>query len=75
MKLHDATELAYKNGYEAGQSEILHTSEWVQLDNKHWVCLNCDRTIKMKKKNHFPLDEEEQYNFCPTCGRKMTVHL
>ena len=63
MKTYEATELAYKNGYEKGKQDAVKHGQW-EMERKNWrKCSNCGfgRNI----------DTQRGWNYCPNCGAKM----
>ena len=68
MNTYEATELAYKNGYEQGKKDAVVNGRWIFkhdpiTDPKGYfvriVCSNCD------------LHTGQKSNYCPQCGAKM----
>lgn len=71
MDVHTATEVAYKNGFEAGQkkgkSEAIKKGRWndsYSVDEEHYIatCSNCEHT----QKQHM----NDLFIYCPNCGSK-----
>ena len=70
MNVYEATEIAYKNGYEAGKRDAVKHGRWIEV-NKHrdpegWIecdykCSNCGEI------------SWEEGNYCPWCGTKMDL--
>ena len=56
VDIHTATEMAYKNGYLKGFTQVREETFWVEKDNI-FVCGKC------KSKN------KEMTRYCPNCGR------
>ena len=56
MNIHDATETAYRNGYEQGKKDAVKHGEWCGT-----VCSACGASTA----NGF------DYEYCPHCGAKM----
>lgn len=69
MKVFEATELAYKNGYEQGKKDAVVHGEWIHhyydsgepIDDK-WYCSEC----------HMCNDHRRTW-YCPNCGAKMDL--
>ena len=66
MRVEDAIEAAYKNGYEAGKETIIPQGKWSKMEvntfKDHYsmyVCSHC------KNLNERPT------KFCPNCGAEM----
>lgn len=75
MYKHDATEQAYKNGYEQGKKDAVKHSRWITVEGL-LVCKNCKHTT-----TDVILDYDE-YNssfrslypyYCGKCGSKMDL--
>lgn len=78
MKIHEATEQAYKNGYEKGKQDAVKHGRWVdryggKYANKCFDCSECKGTALYKPKE----DELGHWRFvqaltdnCPNCGAR-----
>ena len=69
MKVHDATEQAYKNGYEAGKRDARKKGQWVQIGyDKAMDRITCSCCLE-----YFNIldNNTEDFNFCPNCGSDM----
>lgn len=65
MHINDATEVAYKNGFEAGKASVIKYGKWIAVysSDKDFLGLtheNCGRIFK------------ENTPYCPMCGAKMS---
>ena len=68
MNVYDASEQAYKRGYEAGQRDARKKgrwiyrkeTKWILWDTSHYECSNCG--------NGNPW---HNFNYCPNCGADM----
>lgn len=56
MDIHTATEMAYKNGYFRGFTQVREETSWVEKDDI-FVCEKC------KSQN------DKKTRYCPNCGR------
>ena len=61
MNIHDATEQAYKNGYEQGLKDAVKFGVWSQpkIAGVGCLCSECNTTW------------DAESNYCPHCGAKM----
>lgn len=61
MKIHEATEQAYKNGYEQGKKDAVKHSQWVKSTTYpiKYICPVCGHLKDFKKP------------YCEICGTKM----
>ena len=69
MKINEATEQAYKNGYEKGKRDAVKHGRWVQIGYDKALdritCSCCEDYWNIE-------DNQTQYfNYCPNCGAKM----
>lgn len=66
MDIYDATEIAYKNGYEQGMKDAVKHGRWIfETTNgrEHMKCSNC-------LKSQTPTGV---FAYCPNCGAKMDL--
>ena len=70
MNIHDATEAAFRRGYEIGKTDVqkIVTCHWIERlhedtrgDYYLWHCSRCDNPSARKR------------NFCAECGAKMEI--
>lgn len=62
MTFFDATEQAYKNGYEQGRKDAAKCGQWIfSKDGLYWTCSEC-KVISL-----------EHTRYCPECGAKMSL--
>lgn len=68
MTLNDATEQAYKNGYQAGLNDSVKQSVWVRLNpyTDTMMCEACGYNV---------IDEMLTTPYCPWCGCKMKIKV
>lgn len=64
MTIHDATEQAFRNGYEKGKKEAVIHAHW-----ENHQCTNCGAEAPIDTRLDF-LTEEDCY-FCYNCGAIM----
>lgn len=74
MDIYDATEIAYKNGYEQGLKDAVKHGRWVlgyvepgyftPGGNRPWICSECGKI------ESWSLDKPKT-NYCSGCGAKM----
>lgn len=71
MNMYDATEIAYKNGYEAGKVDAIKHGYWENVDlfdyDKLLECSNCHEWLDCCSDYYASLIP----NYCPNCGYKM----
>ena len=76
MKVHDAIEQAYKNGYEAGKRDARKKGRWLSWYSEpilqddgfyDWTCSECNTTLSFEE---IVTVEDFASNFCPNCGHK-----
>lgn len=70
MKEYDATEIAYKNGYEDGKKDAVKHGYWYTLTdcaNAGTYCSVCNKKVY---KEHYA-NVKEKSKFCPNCGSIM----
>ena len=71
MKSYEATEIAYKNGYEAGRRDAVKHGRWIETE-EGTVCSECHK---------HPFEDGEfavanyNGNFCPNCGADMRLSV
>lgn len=65
MNIHDATEQAYKNGYEQGLKDAVKHVRWLD-DQYFWRCSECLEWLEVEQGT-------ADMNFCPHCGAKMDL--
>lgn len=70
MNIYDASEQAYKRGYEQGKKDARKKGRWIEHRNKitgawHYDCPFCDDGYAMKERDNNPS------NFCANCGADM----
>ena len=66
MDIYDATEIAYKNGYEQGMKDAVKHGKWIFKTingREHMKCSNC-------LKSQTPTGV---FTYCPNCGAKMDL--
>lgn len=66
MRELDATEIAYKNGFEAGRESAIEYGEWIPIYNSDgnflgWLHEKCGKVVK------------ENSPYCPQCGANMNA--
>lgn len=75
MKIYEATEQAYKNGYAKGYKDgrdgVILYGEWIEVDYtyfgaKRYMCSRCTSDDYWHKRY---VNAKEKY--CPNCGAKM----
>lgn len=73
MKIHEATEQAYKNGYEQGKRDAVKHGRWIPLEydgyadgNPVWDLWKCSEC----QEEHSG-DEDTLTPYCPNCGARM----
>ena len=59
MKTYEATEQAYKNGYEKGRKDAVKHGRWKGAGMGDYYCSLCQRLVNPRT------------NYCPHCGAKM----
>ena len=66
MYNHDATETAYRNGYEAGKRDAVQHGQWANVSGGRTICNQC---------GEYPLYDffgrQKLSRSCPNCGAKM----
>lgn len=67
MKDYEATEIAYKRGYEQGMKDAVKHGRWIWVRDRHnyamgMKCSECGRRVKNCGEN-----------YCPNCGAKMDL--
>ena len=71
MDIHTATEVSYKNGFEAGyekgKKDAVNTGSWHDCyikDEEHYyaTCSTCDKT--------YFIHMSDLFIYCPNCGSK-----
>lgn len=63
MKMHEATEQAYRNGYAKGKQDAVKHGRWVDANGiRKSKCENCGVEFGRVM---------EDCNYCPHCGAKM----
>ena len=73
MKPHDATEEAYKNGYEDGKRDAVKHGKWEDRPNPQWPaydirhCNVCGWNIPKNNLRRKDLN----WKHCPHCGARM----
>ena len=71
MKLIDACDAAYRNGYEKGKADATKEGEWEEhsdfLCDTFYRCSVCGEDFVTIEGT--PI--ENSWNFCPNCGAKM----
>lgn len=75
MKVHDATEQAYKNGYEQGKKDAVKHSRWIDVEGLP-ICENCGHTttdviLECRGSENRPVFMSLYPYFCGKCGAKM----
>ena len=70
MKIHDATEIAYKNGYEDGMRDAVKHGRWIHASNKPgvWIGMKCSLCGARIKYSEYT---NGNHNYCHKCGAKM----
>lgn len=63
-----ATEIAYKNGYEAGKRDAVKHGRWAHLGGDEWCCTNCGWVITTEGSWEKPTEK-----YCNECGTKMDL--
>ena len=75
MKVYEATEQAYKNGYEAGKKDAVKHGRWLyDSGSGKYFCSACDEyALSFKKDTLYGGDLYEVCltDYCPNCGAKM----
>lgn len=71
MNIHDATETAYRNGYEQGKKDAVKHGKWKQrleyYEDIIYRCSVCHEDFETTEET--PL--QNMWNYCPHCGAKM----
>lgn len=71
MNLYDATEIAYKNGYEAGKADAIKHGHWETVtlyDDEYLLeCSNCYEWCDCNSE-YYP---SYILHYCPNCGCEM----
>ena len=71
MKEHDATEQAYKRGYEDGKRDAVKRGHWIEkedpLGDTYFDCSVCGESFCFIEGEPY----ENSYLFCPNCGADM----
>lgn len=72
MNYYEATEIAYKNGYEAGKNDAVVHGRW-RYEGLNAVCSNCGFKWfeGCQECGVCPSD----VNYCPHCGAKMDLEI
>lgn len=69
MKTYEATEQAYKNGYEKGKQDAVKHGRWVLRQDDGYECYECSSC----RAN--PLNDNAERpslsDYCPNCGARM----
>lgn len=79
MKTHDATEQAYKNGYDKGYADGVASNrkkgEWLyDSGSGRYFCSNCGKKaldLKITYEDDSTLSETILSDYCPHCGADM----
>ena len=72
MNAYDASEQAYKRGYEAGQRDARKKGRWEAYKPESrgyafgFICSNCCEVTYLDY-----AQKQCRYNFCPNCGADM----
>lgn len=66
MHINDATEVAYKNGFEAGKASAIKYGTWIAVQGRdgHLLCWTHKDCGKVSV---------EASPYCPMCGAKMSL--
>lgn len=73
MKIYEATERAYRNGYEAGKRDAVKHGRWVDHMVRDWRCSECGERVP--RQVHFDgYCYNDKLNYCPNCGAAMDAH-
>lgn len=72
MNIYDATEQAYKNGYQQGKQDAVKHGYWEQLDEEHFNCTQC-ATVFEKEKETTMYTIHKLWRYCSRCGAKMDL--
>ena len=69
MNVYEATEIAYKNGYEAGKRDAVKHGLWIGQR-----CSVCNGNyMDYADADSYPAIGEPKPNYCPHCGAKMDL--
>lgn len=79
MKIHEATEQAYKNGYEKGRQDAVKHGRWVDRYGGKYVnpvydCSECKKSALFRNDMDLLGNwKSVQYlsDYCPNCGARM----
>lgn len=78
MNVHDATETAYRNGYEQGKKDAVKHGHWEQqTEPLGWqdvdcaVCSVCGNSVVLTDSDMDIDDIRNWWNYCLNCGAKM----
>lgn len=72
MKVHDAIEQAYKNGYEAGKRDAVKHGEWTVIEDD-WT-MDTIYQCSVCKEEFVTIEgtpADNLWHYCPNCGAKM----